>query len=355
MKSRKGYIFISYSHDDSSKVIPIIEEMYHRGYKVRYDKKIPAGVNWSNHIASRIKHCAVCVAFHSQTSRDSQHCREEIHYALKHKKTVISVYLDNNVRLEEGLAMQLAPFQSVRYNNTAKLLEALRQNWDFKRCGPDALQQRKSANVKNPQKRKGVNVKKIGGTLKKGAQFLFKAVSLLLAVSLLVAILWLLWHYVKRTPICLFDNKSGIMDIISPPFLEVEMTDYDYFNPPPWVSKTQDIIHCAVIRKGVTRIGDSSFENCYNMKFVFISEGVRYIDFKAFSGCTALEEITIPNSIKNIEAKAFSGCANLKTVRIQSSAERVHISDTAFDPGTKIIFEPSDVDADVVEYIWGSD
>lgn len=132
------YIFISYSRDDTAKVRAAVEEMRRRGYRVWNDTHIRPGEIWPDYIAAHIADCAVCVAFHSSASRDSQHCREEIHYALKHGKTVISVYLED-VKLREGLDMQLAPFQSVRYGGPEDLLEQLRKSPEFEKCGGDTV------------------------------------------------------------------------------------------------------------------------------------------------------------------------------------------------------------------------
>ena len=295
MKENKGYIFISYSRKDLPKIRPIIKEMRKSGYHVWFDKKIPAGVNWSNYIASHIENCTACVAFHSQKSRDSRHCQEEIHYALKYGKTVFSVYLDDNVKLEGGLAMQLARFQSIRYTNSAKLLEALQQNRDFKRCGPNA-----------PKKRKGVDVKKV-------------VKPLLVAVFLLIAVFALLGFYKKQPPLWHLD-ENGVLDIIGLPLSAGEITNYSYsqdsdFLPPPWANKTQ-LIQFAVIRKGVTHIGASSFQNCSNIKFAAISEGVISTGTEAFSGCTTLQEIHFPNSLEALGERAFKNCTGLKEIYI---------------------------------------
>ena len=312
MEAAKDYIFISYSRDDLPKVRPIVEEMRNGGYNVWHDTKILPGEDWTDYIASHIANCAVCVAFHSQTSRDSPHCREEIHYALKHGKTVISVYLAD-VTLKEGLDMQLARFQSVKYAEPAELLETLRQSPDFARCRFDA-----------PQKRKGVNVK---AALKKAKQrilagwkfFFHKVLCPLGGILLLVAIVAALVIYLRRKPLW-YLNESGVLDIVSPPLLEVKMPDYSYnpgehLHPPPWGTKTLNV-KCAVIRKGVTHVGDSSFQNCSTMRVVFISEGVTSIGHSAFYHCAVLQRVYLPSSLELLGWYAFYDCTNLKEINI---------------------------------------
>lgn len=42
-KGKEKYIFVSYAHKDSAKVLPIIENMQHAGYRIWYDTGIKAG------------------------------------------------------------------------------------------------------------------------------------------------------------------------------------------------------------------------------------------------------------------------------------------------------------------------
>ena len=124
------------------------------------------------------------------------------------------------------------------------------------------------------------------------------------------------------------------------------------------------------IPETVISIGTNAFSDCTGLQSVRFSPGIQTIKSWAFANCSALEEITIPNSIRVIEYSVFSDCSNLKTVHIQFASEKaqivgkipygvtapdtLYIHVTAFDTGTKIIFEPPTSDADVFEYIWDS-
>ena len=57
------YIFISYSHKDSRKVWPVIEQMQADGYRVWYDEGIDPGTEWDENIAAHVTGCDYFIAF----------------------------------------------------------------------------------------------------------------------------------------------------------------------------------------------------------------------------------------------------------------------------------------------------
>ena len=105
------YIFVSYSHSDSGVIAPILESLNRAGFRIWYDEGIEWGDEWPESVAKHLHDCEVCLAFHSRASVSSANCRQEIHYALKKKKRILSVYLEK-AELSEGLDMQLSPYQS---------------------------------------------------------------------------------------------------------------------------------------------------------------------------------------------------------------------------------------------------
>ena len=109
-----SYIFVSYSHSDSESVSKILNALSQNGYRIWYDDGIEWGAEWPESIAVHLSRCTVCVAFHSKSSLKSVNCRQEIYYALKNKRTLVSIFLDDVV-LPSGLDMQLSLFQSVKY------------------------------------------------------------------------------------------------------------------------------------------------------------------------------------------------------------------------------------------------
>lgn len=66
----------------------------------------------------------------------------------------------------------------------------------------------------------------------------------------------------------------------------------------------------------VSFIGKYSFQDCYGLAEVIVSEGVTAINCGAFRNCKSLKKISLPNTLTTIENSAFSGCENLREVSL---------------------------------------
>ena len=85
----------------------------------------------------------------------------------------------------------------------------------------------------------------------------------------------------------------------------------------------------AVIPEGVTRIGDSAFQDCASLTSVTIPEGVTEIGNSAFNGCSSLTSVTIPEGVTEIGVWAFSDCDSLTSVTIPEGV--TEIGESAFN------------------------
>lgn len=114
------YIFVSYAHKDSSRVLSIISDLQERGFRVWYDAGIKAGSEWPEYIAEHLEGCTAFLAFLSQASLDSHNCRREINFAIEERKEPLLVYLDE-IRLTAGMRMQLGTLHALfRHNFTTQ-------------------------------------------------------------------------------------------------------------------------------------------------------------------------------------------------------------------------------------------
>ncbi len=86
----------------------------------------------------------------------------------------------------------------------------------------------------------------------------------------------------------------------------------------------------------MTRIGNSAFYKCVNLKNITIPESVESIDSYAFAGCESLSSITLPERLTSLGIGAFRDCSNLRDITILSReffwsdrSEGTTISETA--------------------------
>ena len=155
------YIFVSYARKDKETVLPIVQAMSTAGYRIWYDEGIPWTEEWPDEIADRLADCAVCVAFHSSASIASRHCKAELHYAMSKGRHILSVYLEDDVRLPSGLEMYLSLVQAVKlsqFESIDAFVERLGQEATFKPCQKERVV---------PEKERVVDVADITLTKKK--------------------------------------------------------------------------------------------------------------------------------------------------------------------------------------------
>lgn len=270
------YIFASYSHDDSETILPILDALHKRGFRVWYDQGIGWTDEWRNVVAEHVAGCAVCMAFHSSASQDSKHCKAELYFAEKNNRQILSVYIEKGVRLPMGLQMYLSPYQSVRlfdYNDVNAFLDRMERE-----------------SVLYPCKIQSV------------------------------------WHYQGGIRWNL--GGSGVLTI-SPknPSYPARIPPYQYDGitntaSTPWM-RYWDKITSVEIENGVTGIGDFAFFGCESLVHAEIADSVTEIQDGAFLDCAKLADIRIPDSVVKIGNWAFKGCTNLKSEVIPGSVTEI--------------------------------
>lgn len=73
----------------------------------------------------------------------------------------------------------------------------------------------------------------------------------------------------------------------------------------------------------VTSIGDSAFNECYNLTSVTIPNSVEEIGDRAFGHCYRLTSVIIPSRVTSIGKYAFEGCDGLKSITIPNSVTSI--------------------------------
>ena len=69
----------------------------------------------------------------------------------------------------------------------------------------------------------------------------------------------------------------------------------------------------------VTRIGESAFNGCHNLKFVNFGKKLESLGKGAFYSNSKIESVTLPDSFKHMEMNNFDFCSSLKTVSLSKA------------------------------------
>jgi len=90
----EAYAFVSYSRDDRDEVVALVQELLQLGWRLWWDEEIPGGSEWESHLHSRLNRATHLVLFLSARSVRSKWVAEEIRWAQKLGKPVLSIRLD---------------------------------------------------------------------------------------------------------------------------------------------------------------------------------------------------------------------------------------------------------------------
>ena len=117
-KGDEPYVFVSYSHRDSSTVFPEIIRLKDQGFNIWYDEGIEAGTEWREALANAIESARLVVYFVTGHSVESENCRKEINFAVDAGIPIVAIHLEA-VELPSGLKLTLSDRQAIlKYDMT---------------------------------------------------------------------------------------------------------------------------------------------------------------------------------------------------------------------------------------------
>ena len=111
-KGNDPYVFVSYSHRDSSTVFPEIIRLKDQGFNIWYDEGIEAGTEWREALANAIESARLVVYFVTGHSVESENCRKEINFAVDAGIPIVAIHLEA-VELPSGLKLTLSDRQAI--------------------------------------------------------------------------------------------------------------------------------------------------------------------------------------------------------------------------------------------------
>ena len=126
-----SYLFVSYAHASANLVHPEMAWLSDAGFNLWFDEGIEVGSVWRRTLATRLSASSGLIFFVTERSVASEHCRNEVHFALDESKPVFVVHLDDTP-LPGELRLALAERQALhrgaldRQTYQRRLSDALR-------------------------------------------------------------------------------------------------------------------------------------------------------------------------------------------------------------------------------------
>ena len=73
-----------------------------------------------------------------------------------------------------------------------------------------------------------------------------------------------------------------------------------------------------ILGNDVIELGDITFNSCYNLKKIQLSDKLQKIGERCFSYCYKLKEVKLPNTVNTISESAFYYCKRLKKINLEN-------------------------------------
>ncbi len=289
-EGNEPYIFISYAHKDKERVLPIIEALTERGFRVWYDAGIEAGTEWPDYIAAHLEKAALVIAFLSEASVASFNCRQEINYAIDLPRPLLAVYLEE-LELTGGMRMRLGLSQAMFYHRHTTLLSFI-----------------------NELSRSEMLAPCLSGDGTDEAPRSDKAPAEVVKLSPAASLIKNLRNdefFIQNGILLEYRGKGGEVTVPE----GVTVVGHGSFTGKK-VTKVE-------IPHSVREIGDAAFQSCDELTSITIPGSVKKIGVAVFFGCTKLSTVVLEEGLSVIGNNMFAFCLALKTVEIPSSVKRI--------------------------------
>ena len=137
---------------------------------------------------------------------------------------------------------------------------------------------------------------------------------------------------VKTIPIYCFDNCKELFDID--------------------LSHVKEIGYCAFKNTALTSINlidieiinQKAFENCQNLRKIYLSNKISSLPYQCFRGCVSLEDIYIPDNVIMLGVSTFEDCSKLSTIRFPETLRMICDFCFAYCKSLKEFIAPRDLE-----------
>jgi len=323
-ENKESYIFISYAHLDSERVLPIIKVLTAKGFRVWYDAGIEAGTEWPEYIAKRLEGSASVVAFLSHASVASFNCRQEINYAIDLEKPLMIVYLEE-LELTGGMRMRLGLSQAMfyyRHPSLESFVSELSRSELLEPCLAKEAQSEKGEIAENQSfvaSESDLNVSDGEFLIQNGTLLEYRGeggeVHIPSGVKIIGHAAFIQTNVTKVTV------PSGVSEIGQAAFQScTELTTIAFPSTLKTVGSAA-FLGCSKLShvdlgEGIISVSNNMFALCQSLRSIVIPESVRKIEPLAFFGCEALEEVKLSLGLEEISSDSFASCLSLETVAI---------------------------------------
>lgn len=114
-EGNEPYIFISYSHKDTERVMPVLRRIQQDGYRIWYDDGTESGTEWAVTIEQHLVSSSCLIAFLTENYFESENCLDEIEHAKNRGIKVLIIYLED---------IKVPGWFEMRHNRTQAVLRS---------------------------------------------------------------------------------------------------------------------------------------------------------------------------------------------------------------------------------------
>ncbi|MBQ7321108.1 MAG: leucine-rich repeat protein [Clostridia bacterium] len=301
-KGNENYIFISYAHKDSARVLPILETLAAEGFRIWFDEGIEVGSEWPAFVAARVRGCARMIYFVTEASVDSKNCRNEVNLAYTKDKEILVAYLDR-VELKHGMDLQLGTSQAVfrdKYSGDdafvrslarAELLQVCRETPSSAPAYADLVEMAAASTASGH-----MTLEQLKGYIEsiQEVQKLFDEAEEEDRETLA--------HCEMKGDVLVKFRFFGKEEIRIP--ASVRVIGKEAFRG------------CRQLRRldlttGVEEIGDWAFANCTGLAEVDFAQGLKKLGASAFYGCHGITRLALPQGLETVGKCAFTDCTGV--------------------------------------------